>query len=143
MLTASRYGALVTIDSAGSFSKADGEEMSMNVDKSALRLTDQNFQTMVLESEKPVLVAFWSEGCGPWHMLAPEIAALAEAFRGQAAVATLDVEAEPETPKRYEIETLPAVLFFQDGEVVDQLTGVVDKADIAAKLHALTESNQA
>jgi thioredoxin 1 len=143
MLAASRYGALVTIDSAGSFSKADGEEMSMNVDKSALRLTDQNFQTMVLESEKPVLVAFWSEGCGPWHMLAPEIAALAEAFRGQAAVATLDVEAEPEMPKRYGIETLPAVLFFQDGEVVDQLTGVVDKADIAAKLHALTESNQA
>jgi thioredoxin 1 len=143
MLTASRYGALVTIDSAGSFSKADGEEMSMNVDKSALSLTDQNFQTMVLESEKPVLVAFWSEGCGPWHMLAPEIAALAEAFQGQAAVATLDVEAEPETPKRYGIETLPAVLFFQDGEVVDQLTGVVDKADIAAKLHALTESNPA
>lgn len=115
----------------------------MNVDKSALSLTDQNFQTMVLESEKPVLVAFWAEGCGPWQMLAPEIAALAEAFRGEAAVATLDVEAEPETPKRYGIETLPALLFFQDGEVVDQLTGVVDKADIAAKLHALTESNQA
>jgi len=143
MSTASRYGALVTIDSAGSFRKADGEEMNMNVDKSALSLTDQNFQTMVLESETPVLVAFWSEGCGPWHMLAPEIAALAEAFRGQAAVATLDVEAEPETPKRYGVETLPALLFFKDGQVVDQLTGVVDKAEIAAKLHALTESNQA
>ena len=81
-------------------------------------LTDQNFQTMVLQAEQPVLVAFWSEGCGPWHMLAPEIAALAEAFRGQAAVATLDVEAAPETPKRYGIQTLPAVLFFQDGEIV-------------------------
>ena len=90
-----------------------------------------------------MLVAFWAEGCGPWHLLAPEIAALVEAFRGQAAVATLDVEAEPEMPERYGIHTLPAVLFFQDGQVVDELTGVVDKADMAAKLHALTQTSQA
>ena len=115
----------------------------MDVERIGVTLTDENFQTMVLESPQPVLVAFWAEGCGPWHMLAPEVAALEEAFRGQAAVATLDVEAEPETPKRYGIQTLPAVLFFQDGEVVDQLSGVVDKADMAAKLHALTESSQA
>jgi thioredoxin 1 len=106
-------------------------------------LTDQNFQTMVLESPKPVLVAFWAEGCGPWHLLAPEVAALAEAFRGQAVVATLDVEAEPQTPERYRIQTLPAVLFFQDGQVVEQLTGTVDRADMAAKLHALTGVSQA
>jgi thioredoxin 1 len=115
----------------------------MNADSIGVTLTDENFQTTVLESKQPVLVAFWSEGCGPWQMLAPEIAALAEAFRGQAAVGTLDVEAEPETPKRYGLQTLPAVLFFKDGEVVDQLTGVVDKADIAAKLHALTERSSA
>jgi thioredoxin 1 len=115
----------------------------MDADKNGVTLTDQNFQTMVLESPQPVLVAFWADGCGPWHMLAPEVAALEEAFRGQAAVATLDVEAEPQTPKRYRIETLPALLFFKDGKVVDQLTGVVDKADIAAKLHALTETSQA
>jgi thioredoxin len=111
----------------------------MDADGIGVTLTDQNFQMMVLESPQPVLVAFWAEGCGPWHVLAPEVAALAEAFRGQAAVATLDVEAEPEAPKRYRIETLPALLFLKDGQVVDQLTGVVDKADIAAKLHALTE----
>jgi thioredoxin 1 len=90
-----------------------------------------------------VLVAFWAEGCGPWHLLAPEIAGLAEAFRGQAAVGTLDVEAEPETPKRYGIQTIPAVLFLKDGEVVNELTSVVDKTDIAAKLHALTGTSQA
>jgi thioredoxin 1 len=115
----------------------------MDADRIAVTLTDQNFQTIVLESEQPVLVAFWAEGYGPWHMLAPEGAALAEAFRGQAAVATLDVETEPETPKRYGIQTLPAVLFFKDGRVVDELTGVVDKADIAAKLHALTQTSEA
>jgi thioredoxin 1 len=114
----------------------------MDAARIGVTLTDENFQTTVLESAQPVLVAFWSEGCGPWHLLAPELAALAEAFRGRAAVATLDVEAAPEAPKRYGIETLPAVLFFKDGEVVDQLSGVVDKADIAAKLHALTETGR-
>ena len=57
-------------------------------------------------------------------------------------VATLDVEAEPQTPERYRIQTLPAVLFFQDGLVVDQLSGVVDRADLAAKLHALTRTSR-
>jgi thioredoxin 1 len=76
-------------------------------------------------------------------MLAPAVAALAETVRGQATIGTLDVEAEPEMPKRYGIQTLPVVLFWKDGKVVDQPTGVVDKADVAAKLHALTGTGQA
>jgi thioredoxin 1 len=115
----------------------------MEVERIGVTLTDQNFQTIVLESPQPVLVAFWAAGCGPWQMLAPAIAALAETFRGQVTVATLDVEAAPQTPERYGIQTLPAVLFFQDGQVVEQLTGVVDRADVAAKLHALTGTGQA
>jgi thioredoxin 1 len=117
--------------------------MHMNVDRVGLTLTDQNFQTTVLENPQLVLVAFTAEGCGPWHLLAPEMAALAEAFQGQVTFATLDVEAQPQTPSHYGIGTLPALLFFQDGQVVDQLIGVEDKADIAAKLHALTRTSQA
>jgi thioredoxin-like negative regulator of GroEL len=56
--------------------------MRMDVDRVSMTLTDQNFQTTVLENPQPVLVAFTAEGCGPWHLLAPEIAVLAEAFRG-------------------------------------------------------------
>ena len=56
----------------------------MEVERTTMTLTDENFQALVLESPQPVLVAFWSEGCGPWHLLAPDIAALAEAFRGRA-----------------------------------------------------------
>ena len=115
----------------------------MDTNRIGVTLTDQNFQATVLESQQPVLVACWAEGCGPWHLLAPEIAVLAEAFRGQVTVATLDVEAQPLTPECYGVETLPALLFFNDGQVVDQLTGAVDKADIAAKLHALTETGEA
>jgi thioredoxin 1 len=117
--------------------------MDMDADRMGVTLTDQNFQPTVLENPPPVLVACWAEGCGPWHLLAPEIAALAEAFRGQLTVATLDVEAQPRTPQRYGVETLPALLFFKDGQVVEQLTGVVDKAEIAAKLHAVTQTGSA
>jgi thioredoxin 1 len=117
-------------------------EMHMNVDRVGLTLTDQNFQTAVLENPQLALVAFTAEGCGPWHLLAPEMAALAEAFQSQVTFATLDVEAQPQTPSRYGIGTLPALLFFKDGQVVDQLIGVEDKADIAAKLHTLTRTGQ-
>jgi thioredoxin 1 len=117
--------------------------MNMDADRIGVTLTDQNFQTTVLENPQPVLVACWAEGCGPWHLLAPEIAALAEAFQGQVTVATLDVEAQPQTPQHYGVETLPALLFFKDGQVVDQLTGVIDKAEIAAKLHAVTQTGSA
>src|SRR5918992_3422325 len=100
----------------------------MAIDGVGLTLTDRNFRAAVLESPQPVLVAFTAEWCGPWRMLAPEIAAIEEAFRGRATVATLDVEAQPRTPERYGVETLPVVLLFRDGQVVDQLSGVVDRA---------------
>jgi thioredoxin 1 len=117
--------------------------MRMDVDRVGMTLTDRNFQSTVLESPQPVVVAFTAEGCGPWQLLAPEIAALAEAFQDQVTFATLDVEAQPRTPSHYAIGTLPALLFFKDGQVVDQLIGVEDKGDIAAKLHTLTRTSQA
>ncbi len=114
----------------------------MDSDKVGVTLTDQNFQTTVLENPQPVLVAFTAEGCGPWQLLVPELMALAEAFEGRVTFATLDVETQPQTPSRYGIGTLPALLFFKDGQVVDQLIGVEDKTDIASKLHALMQSRQ-
>jgi thioredoxin 1 len=114
----------------------------MTVDRIGVTLTDQNFRTTVLASRQPVLVVFWAEWCGPWHMIAPAVAALAEAFRGQVTTATLDVEAHPQTPQRYGIRTLPTLLFVRDGQVVDQLIGVVARADIAAKLQALTRTGR-
>ena len=114
----------------------------MTVDRIGVTLTDQNFRTTVLKSRQPVLVVFWAEWCGPWHMIAPAVAALAEAFRGQVTTATLDVEAQPQTPQRYGIHTLPTLLFFRDGQVLDQLIGIVARADIAAKLQALTRTGQ-
>jgi thioredoxin 1 len=93
----------------------------MDTHRMGVTLRDQNFQTRVLESPQPVLVAWWAEGCGPWHLLVPESVPLADAFRGQVTVATLDVEAQPRASERYGVETLPALLFFKNGQVVDQL----------------------
>jgi thioredoxin 1 len=67
---------------------------------------------------------------------------LADAFQDQVTFATLDVDAQPQTAARYGIEILPALLFFKDGQVVDQLIGIEDKADIAARLHTLTQTSQ-
>jgi thioredoxin 1 len=114
----------------------------MDVDRVGVTLTDQNFHTTVLESPRPVLVVLTAAGCGPWHRLAPEIAALAEACRGQVTVGTLDVEAEPQTPQRYGIGTLPAVVVFHEGRVVAQLPGVEDTAAIATTLQALARTRQ-
>ena len=113
----------------------------MAVDGVGVALTDRNFETVVQENPQPVLVAFTAGGCSSWHLRAPEIAAIQEAFRGRVTVATLDVEAQPRTPERYGVGTLPAVLFLQDGRVVDQFSGVVDKADMELKLHALTRNS--
>jgi thioredoxin 1 len=114
----------------------------MAVDGIDVALTDRNFETVVLESPQPVLVSFAAEGYGPLHLLAPEIAAIQKAFRDRVTVATLDVEAQPRTPERYGVGTLPAVLSLQDGRVVDQLSGVVDRADMEVKLHALTRNSR-
>ena len=127
----------------GGAREAQGEERRVDVDKIGVTLPDQHVQTMVLESPHPVLIACWAEGCGPWQMLAPEIAALAEALRGQATVATLNVAAQLQAPKRDGIHPFPTVLCVQEGQVVDQRIGVVDRADLAAMLHALTGASQA
>jgi len=117
--------------------------MSMADAGTCVPLTDQTFQTVVLESPQPVLVVFWAEWSGAWHLIAPAIEALAEAFRGQVTVGTLDVAEHPQTPSRYGIRTLPTLLFFQDGKVGDQLVGLVARAEITAKLQALTRPSEA
>ena len=89
--------------------------MHIDVDRVGMTLTDQNFQTTVLESTYSVPVAFTAEGCGPWHLLAPEIAALAEVFQDQVTFAPLDVEAQPQTPSRYGIETSRPCCFLKMG----------------------------
>jgi len=102
-----------------------------------LTVTDANFQSEVLESDQPVLVDFWAPWCGPCVQLSPIIDEIADAKVGTAKVAKVNVDENGQIAGKFRINSIPALLFFKDGQVRDQLVGRVPKAEILAKLEAL------
>ena len=88
---------------------------------------DATFQATVLESDLPVLVDFWAEWCSPCRQLSPIVDELADQYRGRLRVAKVDTDTNPVTPATYGVMNLPSLLFFQDGQLVQKLTGGVTK----------------
>ena len=105
-----------------------------------LSLTEVNFDREVLESSQPVLVDFWAAWCGPCRMIAPAIEELATDFQGSAKVGKVDVDAQGALAARFGVQSIPTLLFFHNGEVVDQVIGGVPKSALAAKLSALSQT---
>lgn len=85
--------------------------------------TDANFESEVLQSDVPVLVDFWATWCGPCKAIAPHVEAVAGDYAGKAKVAKMDIDSNPQTPAKYGIRSIPTLLVFKGGEVVDQLVG--------------------
>jgi len=102
-----------------------------------ITLTEGNFQAEVVASTQPVLVDFWATWCGPCKKIAPMIAELAADYQGRAKVAKLDVDTAPALAQKYGIQSIPALLFFKDGKVVDQTVGIVSKRELQGKLDKL------
>ena len=91
---------------------------------------DSNFETKVLQSEKPVMVDFWAPWCGPCKAIAPVIDELLVAFGDKITFAKCNVDDNPVTPGKYGIKAIPTLLFFKEGSAVDQITGIVAKAKL-------------
>jgi thioredoxin 1 len=102
-----------------------------------LQVTDGNFDQLILAGGKPAMVDFWATWCGPCRMIAPHVEALAQEFAGRAIVAKLDVDANRQTAIRFGIQSIPTLLFFKDGKLVDRVVGAVDKKVLKDKLEAL------
>ena len=105
--------------------------------ENALEFTSDNFDMKVLQSNKPVLVDFWAEWCGPCKMLSPTIDALASEFSDKYAIGKLNVDNNSDIATKYGIRSIPCLLFFKDGKVEKQIVGAIDKNEIADILESL------
>lgn len=99
-----------------------------------LEITDANFEAEVLQSQLPVLVDFWAVWCGPCRMIEPVIKELAEEYDGKLKVGKLDVDTNPKTAIEYGVRSIPTLLFYANGKLVDRIVGAAPKAMIKEKI---------
>lgn len=103
----------------------------------ALEITDANFEQLVTNSDKPVVVDFWAEWCGPCRMVGPIIEEMSNEYGDKAVIGKVDVDKNPEVAAKFGIRNIPTILFVKNGEVVDKSVGAVPKAQLTAKLDAI------
>lgn len=104
--------------------------------KFAIEITDQNFSETVSGSDKPVLVDFWAVWCGPCRMVGPIVEELAQEYEGKAVIGKLDVDSNPGISMEFGIRSIPTLLIFKNGKVVDKIVGAVPKSVLKGKLEA-------
>ena len=95
-----------------------------------LEIEDGNFEEEVLKSDKPVVVDFWAPWCGPCKAMTPIIEELSAEFAGKVKIAKCNVDDNPVTPGKFEVKAIPTLIFFKDGNVSEQITGMVTKSKI-------------
>lgn len=103
----------------------------------AKEFTTDNFNQEVLQSKLPVLVDFWAEWCGPCRMISPLIDELDVAYKDQAIIGKVNVDSESDISAKYGITSIPTLLFFKDGEIVDKHVGSASKSQLEEKLNSL------
>ena len=102
----------------------------------ALAVTDANFESEVLTGDTPVVVDFWAAWCGPCKLIAPVLDELAAEYDGKIKVTKLNVDENPSTSMKFQVRSIPTLLFFKDGKVVDQVIGAQSKADLKKRFEA-------
>ncbi|MFZ5717840.1 MAG: thioredoxin [Pseudomonadota bacterium] len=97
---------------------------------STVKVTDESFETDVLQAEQPVLVDFWAEWCGPCKQIAPALEQLSEELAGKVTIAKLDIEQSPTTPSRYGVRGIPTMMLFKGGQMASMKVGAMPKQKI-------------
>jgi thioredoxin 1 len=117
--------------------KLHNQNISIIINKiMAVEINDANFEELVLKSSVPVLVDFWAEWCGPCRMVGPVVDELHKEYEGKALVGKVNVDFNPKIATDYGIMSIPALLYFKDGKLVDKQVGAVPKHILAGKLDA-------
>jgi thioredoxin 1 len=99
-----------------------------------IEITDANFDQEVLKSDKPVLIDFWAVWCGPCKMVAPVVEEIASEYDGKLKVGKIDVDSNPEVSMKFGIRSIPTLMVFKGGKVVEQIIGAVPKRNVVDKL---------
>ncbi len=102
-----------------------------------IHVTDATFEQEVIKSELPVVIDFWAAWCGPCRLIAPLVEELSEEYAGKVKMCKLDVDNNQNTAMKFGIRSIPMLLFFKNGEVVDSILGAVPKSNIAKKIDTL------
>lgn len=103
----------------------------------ALEITDGNFEELVMQSDKPVMIDFWAVWCGPCRMIAPLVEEMAKEYDGKAVVGKVDVDSNQAVAAQFGIRNIPTVLFVKNGQVADKQVGACPKQVLVNKLNAL------
>ncbi|MBP7216756.1 MAG: thioredoxin [Candidatus Omnitrophica bacterium] len=101
---------------------------------STQHFTDANFKKEVLESPLPVLVDFWATWCGPCKMIAPFVEELAKEYAGKMKIGKLNVDENPRSATTYGVMSIPTLVFFKDGKIMEQAVGALSKSDLKKKI---------
>ncbi len=103
----------------------------------AIHFSDATFEEEVLKSDKPAIIDFWAEWCGPCRMIGPIIEEMSKEYEGKAIIGKVDVDSNPGITSRYSIRNIPTILFIKGGEVVDKQVGAVPKSVLVGKLEKI------
>ncbi|WP_461140714.1 thioredoxin [Spirosoma pomorum] len=110
----------------------------MAAGSNAVEATDANFEQLI-NSDKPVLVDFWAEWCGPCKMIGPVVEQLAGEYKDKAVVAKMDVDQNAQVPAKFGIRSIPTLMVFKNGQLIDKVIGAVPKNVLEQKLQAALE----